>query len=89
MQKIFNSLILSFVFITGLFALAAAEEFTPGNILQVLVPEKEKSAPAKRNILLSESVIGHYFDTSYSEEQILEIIEQQLSRWAAQNTKTP
>ena len=32
MQKIFNSLILSFVFVTGLFALAAAEEFTPGNI---------------------------------------------------------
>ena len=72
--------------------LATDDQFTPGNILRVLAPEKEKSAPAKRNILLSESVIGHYFDVSYSEEQILEIIEQQLSRWAAQNApnaKTP
>jgi ParB family chromosome partitioning protein len=70
-------------------SLATDDQFTPGNILRVLVPEKEESAPAKRNILLSESVIGHYFDASYSEEQILEIIEQQLSRWAAQNTRTP
>jgi ParB family chromosome partitioning protein len=69
--------------------LATDDQFTPGNILRVLIPEKEESAPAKRNILLSESVIGHYFDASYSEEQILEIIEQQLSRWAAQNTRTP
>ena len=70
-------------------SLATDDQFTPENILRVLVPEKEESAPAKRNILLSESVIGHYFDASYSEEQILEIIEQQLSRWAAQNTRTP
>jgi ParB family chromosome partitioning protein len=70
-------------------SLATDDQFTPENILRVLVPEKEESAPAKRNILLSESVIGHYFDASYSEEQILEIIEQQLSRWAAQNVKTP
>ena len=72
--------------------LATDDQFTPGNILRILVPEKEESAPAKRNILLSESVIGHYFDASYSEEQILEIIEQQLSQWAAQNAqnvKTP
>jgi ParB family chromosome partitioning protein len=67
--------------------LASGEELSTENVLQILCPQKEKEGPS-RSVLLSEAVLGQYFDVSYSEEQILEIIHQQLSRWAEQNAVT-
>ena len=67
--------------------LASGEELSTENVLQILCPQKEKEGPS-RSVLLSEAVLGQYFDELYSEEQILEIIHQQLSRWAKQNAVT-
>lgn len=67
--------------------LTSCEELSTENVLQILCPQKEKEGPS-RSVLLSEAVLGQYFDVSYSEEQILEIIHQQLSRWAEQNAVT-
>ena len=67
--------------------LASGEELSTENVLQILCPQKEKEGPS-RSVLLSEAVLGQYFDELYSEEQILEIIHQQLSRWAEQNAVT-
>ena len=67
--------------------LTSCEELSTENVLQILCPQKEKEGPS-RSVLLSEAVLGQYFDVSYSEEQILEIIHQQLSRWAEQNAIT-
>ena len=68
--------------------LTSCEELSTEKALRILCPQIEKAGPSKRSVLLSEAVLGQYFDTSYSEGQILEIIHQQLSRWAEQNAIT-
>ena len=68
--------------------LTSCEELSTEKALRILCPQIEKAGPSKRSVLLSEAVLGQYFDTSYSEGQILEIIHQQLSRWAEQNAVT-
>lgn len=69
-------------------ALADEDNFTTESVVKIMKYDKEGPDAEKRNVVLSETLIGQFFDASYSEEQILEIIHQQLSRWAQQNAMT-